>query len=332
LLSTSAAVVAIAGCAAVVLVVANAQPKGAPSANISPLPSTSSAVSSSAPMATVPLPVPNADGQHSEAAKPVAPAPKTTASSVPPPQPVRAAPPAAHVSTTHAAPPPPPTKTSVPAVTHSAAARPKQPPAPAVQRGVPLPLGYSTGNASRVITVVAGSTGSTTATLQAWQAAPGGGWLRHGSSILAHIGSDGMTTHPSESLSATPIGSFTLTQAFGSAGNPGTSLPYFQTNSDDWWVSDVNSPAYNTHQHCSACSFNTGAGENLYQAGYVYTYAVVIDYNRFPVTAGAGSAFFLHVTDGNPTAGCVSIPENDLVPIMQWLSPSAHPRILIGTG
>ena len=38
-----------------------------------------------------------------------------------------------------------------------------------------------------------------------------------------------------------------------------------------------------------------------------YSHAVVIDYNRFPVRAGAGSAFFLHVTNGQPTAGCVAV-------------------------
>ena len=77
-----------------------------------------------------------------------------------------------------------------------------------------------------------------------------------------------------------------------------------------------------------SCSFNTAVSENLYQAGYVYSYAVVIDYNRFPARAGAGSAFFLHVTDGGPTAGCVSIPAANLVSLMRWLSPNAHPGSL----
>ena len=57
-------------------------------------------------------------------------------------------------------------------------------------------------------------------------------------------------------------------------------------------------------------TFNTAVSENLYQAGYVYSYAVVIDYNRFPARAGAGSAFFLHVTDGGPTAGRIGRRRN----------------------
>jgi L,D-peptidoglycan transpeptidase YkuD (ErfK/YbiS/YcfS/YnhG family) len=193
-----------------------------------------------------------------------------------------------------------------------------------------LPLHVSTGAAHQVVTVVASSTGSTSGTLQAWTKTSSG-WQRHGPAVTAHLGSQGLTAHPSESKSATPIGSFTLTQAFGSASDPGTRLAYFRTDSSDWWVSDASSRYYNTHYRCaSGCPFDTGAGENLKAAGFVYTYAVVIDYNRFPVTPGAGSAFFLHVTDGGATAGCVSIPEASLVSIMTWLDPAAHPRILIG--
>jgi len=187
-----------------------------------------------------------------------------------------------------------------------------------------------------VITVRAHATWNTVATLQAWRKAPGGGWLRVGDPATAHIGSQGMTRSPSESKSATPIGSFTLTQAFGYAANPGTHLHWFRTNGADWWISQ-SGPLYNTHQHCwSGCRFNQGSpNEHLYYERPFYKYAVVIDYNTrnspTGVRQGAGSAFFLHVTDGNPTAGCVAIREARLKPIMRWLIPTAHPRILIGT-
>jgi L,D-peptidoglycan transpeptidase YkuD (ErfK/YbiS/YcfS/YnhG family) len=237
-----------------------------------------------------------------------------TPRSTPKPKPA----PSTHHSSKHSAPPPKPPPAPSPTSTH---------PAPAG-----LPLSASTGTARQVITVVAPSTGSTTGTLQPWTKSSSG-WQRSGSAVTAHLGSQGLTEHPSESLSATPIGSFTLTQAFGSASNPGTRLAYFRTDASDWWVSDASSRYYNTHYRCSSgCPFNTGDGENLHAAGFVYTYAVVIDYNRSPVTPGAGSAFFLHVTDGSATAGCVSIPEATLVSIMQWLDPSAAPRILIGVG
>ncbi len=197
-----------------------------------------------------------------------------------------------------------------------------------------LPLGFGTGSATQVITVTAPSSSTTTATLQAWRKSSGG-WYRVGPSALAHVGSDGLSRQPSESRSATPIGSFTLTQAFGHNSDPGAALPYTHTTPSDWWISQ-SGPLYNTRQRCSSgCGFTRGApNEHLFYETPYYNYAVVIDYNtrNAPggVRQGAGSAFFLHVTDGAPTAGCVAIAQSRLVSLMQWLRPSTHPRILIG--
>ena len=207
---------------------------------------------------------------------------------------------------------------------------------PRTQAGGSLPLRFSTGSAQQVITVAAGSTGSTTAVVQAWTAVGAGRWVRHGSAIWAHVGVQGLTTSPSESLSATPIGSFTLTTSFGYYGNPGTRLPYLKTTTADWWISQSGA-LYNTRQRCGTnCAFTLGApNEHLYYQTPAYNYAVVIDYNTpntGHVTQGAGSAFFLHVTDGSATAGCVGIPQGSLVSLMQWLNPADHPRILIGIG
>ena len=308
-LSTTGVVVAIGACAVTVVAVASTEPRDerGTASTPSPTPSTSS---ESEPAAAVAVP---STAPSTSVATSWRPAPRTTASSKP-------------VRTRPAARPKPAPPKSTPKPT------PRPPSHPAAPRGQSLPLGYTTGSATRVVTVVASSVGSTTARLQAWTKATGGGWLRYGSSVTAHVGSQGLTTQPSESKSATPIGSFTLTQAFGALGDPGTGLPYFRTDSSDWWVSDQNSRYYNQHYRCSAgsCPFDTSAGEDLLDAGSVYNYAVVIDYNRFPVHQGAGSAFFLHVTNGAATAGCVAIPQDRLVSIMRWLTPGTHPRILIG--
>ena len=73
--------------------------------------------------------------------------------------------------------------------------------------------------------------------------------------------------------------------------------------------------------------------EHLYYETPYYNYAVVIDYNtrNAPggVHAGGGSAFFLHVTDGAPTAGCVAIPQTNLVAhhaLAGAVGPPAHPH------
>lgn len=203
-------------------------------------------------------------------------------------------------------------------------------------RALRLPLSFATGNATQVVTVVAPSTSSTEGTLQAWRKVTDG-WRRVGTSVHAWLGGDGLSAHPSETRSATPIGSFTLTRAFGRDADPGAALPYRRTTAADWWISEPGAD-YNTLQHCaSACGFTQGSpNEHLYYETPYYNYAVVIDYNtrNAPggVRAGAGSAFFLHVTVGAPTQGCISIDQQRLVGLLRWLAPASHPRILIGTG
>jgi L,D-peptidoglycan transpeptidase YkuD (ErfK/YbiS/YcfS/YnhG family) len=218
---------------------------------------------------------------------------------------------------------------------HPAAATPSPTrSSPARPHAAALPLHFRTAKARQVITVVAPSRASTQGQLQAWRKVPGG-WRRVGPAVHAWLGSDGLTAQPSETRSATPIGSFTLTRAFGSNADPGTALPYRRTTPADWWISQAG-PLYNTLQHCASnCSFTQGdPNEHLYYTQPYYRFAVVIDYNTrnssTGVVQGAGSAFFLHVTVGAPTAGCVSVAEGQLVRLLRWLRPARHARILIG--
>jgi L,D-peptidoglycan transpeptidase YkuD (ErfK/YbiS/YcfS/YnhG family) len=197
--------------------------------------------------------------------------------------------------------------------------------------GNPLPVAGTVGNAQQLITVAAPSASSTQAIVQAWSRTSAG-WTRSGPGVSAWLGHGGMTGNAREGFNGTPIGSFGLTQAFGNNADPGTALPYFQSGPNDWWSGDSASPTYNTHQRCTpgSCRFRTDLSENLHDVGWVYGYAVVIDYNTAPAVAGKGSAFFLHVTQDEPTEGCVSVPQADLVRMLRWLDPKAHPRILMG--
>lgn len=184
-----------------------------------------------------------------------------------------------------------------------------------------------------VITVKAASATSTTAVVEAWQLTGGGSYRRAYGPVTAHVDAQGVGP-ASETTSRTPAGRFTLTEAFGIVANPATSLPYRKVDGYDWWVSDVRSPYYNTHRRCmpGRCPFSEPASERLALAGPVYAHAVVIDYNRGPVVRGAGSAFFLHVSNGRPTAGCVALGYDDLVRLMRWLKPADRPIIAIGVG
>ncbi len=310
LVATGGSIAGVGICAVVVIGMVSAAPSAHPDAAIRPL----------AAATTPSYHDPATQSVDESSSTPESPSftPSTPASTAVAPTVVATtAPPAVVASTTHAAP-----RASAAPTTKAA------PPPVATGRGLPLTL--ATGSATEVITVVATASTATTATLQAWTAAPGGGWLPYGPAITAHLGADGIG-RASETTSRTPAGSFTLTQAFGHLTNPGTGLPYLQTTPADWWISQPGT-LYNTHQHCSAnCAFTQGnPNEHLYYETPYYNYAVVIDYNTAPVVQGAGSAFFLHVTDGKPTAGCVAIPQTNLTTIMRWLTPTAHPRILIG--
>jgi L,D-peptidoglycan transpeptidase YkuD (ErfK/YbiS/YcfS/YnhG family) len=193
-------------------------------------------------------------------------------------------------------------------------------------------MGVDAGNSTEVVTVVAPTPQSTTATLTSWQLTSGG-WQAVVGPMTAYVGSAGVGA-ASEDIARTPQGTFTLTEAFGRAANPGTALPYRQVDDQDWWVGDRSSPLYNQHGRCAAgtCPFDESVSENLYDVGSVYDYAAVIDYNRNPAVPGAGSGFFLHITNHIPTAGCVAIERAALVTLLTHLRPAEHPVISIGIG
>lgn len=187
-------------------------------------------------------------------------------------------------------------------------------------------------NPVQMITVRGLTSTSTTATLEAIQRPVAGGpyKLMH-PAIYAHVGSQGIG-QASEYKSVTPAGYFSLSEAYGRLANPGTNIPYKVLDWSDWWVSDVTSPYYNTHYRCGGtvhCPFDPAKGERLMSAGAVYDYLVVINYNRWPVVKGAGSAFFLHVTNGRPTAGCVAVSRADMLWLLRWLKKEYKPLIKI---
>jgi L,D-peptidoglycan transpeptidase YkuD (ErfK/YbiS/YcfS/YnhG family) len=181
----------------------------------------------------------------------------------------------------------------------------------------------------QVVTVEAASSRSRVAVLRMWRLTSSGRYARVRGPFFAYVGIHGVgPTH--EGAQRTPSGVFTLTQAFGNEANNGTKLSYFRAGPDDWWDEDPNSLHYNRHVISRT---SPGANsENLYYSGFVYAHAIVINYNMNPVVKGAGSGFFLHVSDGIPTQGCVAISANELNVVMRWLNPALHPVISIGVG
>jgi L,D-peptidoglycan transpeptidase YkuD (ErfK/YbiS/YcfS/YnhG family) len=176
------------------------------------------------------------------------------------------------------------------------------------------------GGATQVLSVV--GTGGSDANLDVWQRTAAG-WQPVGTGIPAKIGASGMVPQSREGAMATPMGFFSLPFAFGAAPSPGGGLPYVHVDPDHWWDGDVKSPTYNSMQVCKKadCPFNTDSpSENLDIPQYTHAVVMGVNAQRVP---GAGSAFFLHTSDGTPTAGCVSINDATLVKIIRWLQPGA---------
>lgn len=168
---------------------------------------------------------------------------------------------------------------------------------------------------------------STTGTLTAYQKS-GGQWKQVLGPTKAMVGELGVGA-PADGVYRTPEGTFGFDQAFGREPNPGTKFPYFQATDEDWWDEDASSPTYNTHVRSPDSP--SGITENLYDSGPVYDYAINMAVNpqRIP---GKVSGIFLHVTDGNPTWGCVAVGREEMRSLLAWLDPSADPRITVGVG
>ena len=130
------------------------------------------------------------------------------------------------------------------------------------------------------------------------------------------VGSNGVG-EASEFTSATPQGTFPLYFAFGINPDPGTKVPYLQVDEYDYWVGDSSSPLYNQYARAdSDTDWDKSESEKIIDYPTAYGYCLFIGYNIEGVP-GKGSCFFLHCSNGRPTAGCVSVPESDMAFILR---------------
>jgi L,D-peptidoglycan transpeptidase YkuD (ErfK/YbiS/YcfS/YnhG family) len=196
----------------------------------------------------------------------------------------------------------------------------------------------ATGGGSQLVTVVAPSTASTTATVTLWQRT-GRCWSQAAGPWSSWVGYHGMSTDKVEGDGTTPIGVFALSsQFYGNAPDPGVHGSYHQLVCGDWWDEDPESPQYNTFQHV-ACGTTpsfavppAGRGsEALWTETTAYQSFAFVEYNSDPVIAGKGSAIFIHDNVGGATDGCVALYPTDLVALLRWLEPGQSPHIAIGT-
>ena len=213
----------------------------------------------------------------------------------------------------------------------------------------PSRLAHVTG-ADQVIVVTATSWRSTRGTLRAYERDASGAWREVLPATKAWLGYGGLVPAAArrQSTGTTPAGTFAIPSAFGRRGNPGTSMPYVQVDRNDSWPYDRDHPrTYNVFQDRPVDRAAYGGSiEWLWSKGPQYDYVAVMDYNlpdgrvirgrdgirrtTRPANTRAGGGIFLHVSKGEPTAGCISVPEDAMRTLLQWLDPQRSPVIVVG--
>jgi L,D-peptidoglycan transpeptidase YkuD (ErfK/YbiS/YcfS/YnhG family) len=180
---------------------------------------------------------------------------------------------------------------------------------------------------TQLITVTATSHSSTYARFVAYHWSRGR-WVRKFGPWTARVGYNGIARPGAkrEGDGKTPSGSYGFSFDFGVLANPGVTGTYRRARSYDWWDDDPKSASYNEwiDTRYSSAGHNPEPMDNQ----PAYNYGAVIAYNTARVP-GRGSAIFLHVGTGSSTAGCVSLPQRELLAVLRWLRPAEHPRITI---
>ena len=160
------------------------------------------------------------------------------------------------------------------------------------------------------------------------------------------IGKNGASESIHESSIKTPLGNFNLGIAFGTHDLK-IDYPYIKINENLYWVDDVNSKYYNklislnetinTFNYPYIINANEkefNSAEHLIDYHKQYEYAVYIEYNvngeKYENGVGKGSAIFLHcLGDKGYTGGCIAIPKEDMLFVLNFLNRNKKPQILI---
>jgi L,D-peptidoglycan transpeptidase YkuD (ErfK/YbiS/YcfS/YnhG family) len=180
---------------------------------------------------------------------------------------------------------------------------------------------------TQLVTVIAASYRATQARLTAYQR-HNGRWRRVFGPWIVWIGRNGLARPGAkrEGDGRTPSGTFGFQFFFGVDPNPGVRFPYRRIDASDVWDDDPASPRYN--EWVDDRYANPGAAPEPMDVS-AYDYGAVIGYNTAR-TPGLGSAIFLHINIGMPTAGCVTLPVGELLKVLRWLNPAASPQITMG--
>jgi L,D-peptidoglycan transpeptidase YkuD (ErfK/YbiS/YcfS/YnhG family) len=218
-----------------------------------------------------------------------------------------------------------PSTTRTPAAGHAATTKAA---APAAQANLASRLHTIPSGTRQLIVVYSNGYGTSVATLETFEKV-NGAWQSKFGTMSARIGTKGFSDNHVENDPTTPTGVYSIgSTMYGVNSNPGVKYSYHQLVANDYWDENPSSPTYNSFVHGT----NPGGGsEALWQTVPQYNYFAVINYNIPAVSAtpARGSGIFLHQMGSGGTAGCVSLGQSDLIRVLDWLDPSASPRVVM---
>ena len=208
-------------------------------------------------------------------------------------------------------------------------------PTAAFAQTCPEPL----ASARRLVLVIADGLTTSTASVQRFErAAANAPWRANGGATSALIGLKGMAwSQAFRSLARNgepikvdgdkriPAGVYRIGASFGFAASPRPG--YLRVRDGMVCVDDPSSPAYNTITSRAQVGWKVH-GENMWRVPD-YRSGLVVDY-PIDAKARAGSCIFIHVWLPNKTgtAGCVALPEPELIALQDFAEPGAVLAVL----
>ena len=174
-------------------------------------------------------------------------------------------------------------------------------------------------NTTQMIVVVANANDNTYATVSMHTKDANGVWVEN-FSVNGRLGWGGIGKQI-KGDGKTPIGVYYFMEAFGIKDDPGvTALPYVKVDDSHHWVGDQDSKYYNQLVSTKDVEVEWKSSEHLIDYVPSYNYCLALSYNdaRLPEI---GSAIFLHCPNYSfgPTAGCIAIPEENMIQAMRLL-------------
>ena len=122
----------------------------------------------------------------------------------------------------------------------------------------------------------------------------------------------------------TPLGTWTIGEAYGIKENPGCKVPFTQITDDMYWCATGSNGLNYNHLLYKSEHPDWDYSEDEHLMDYPIRYAYLLDLGYNAACAPyAGNAIFLHCwkEPDYPTGGCVAVSEESMIQILQTVTP-----------